>query len=201
MVQILDVGCGDRPKGTINVDKDKGETTDLEGYRGKVNPKTTPNFIQAKIPFLPFKNESVDIVLCHHTLEHLDNPEEAIKELLRVTRGQLEIVVPFRYHELIQNWFLPMRRKWMQKHHKWHFDKKMLRNLFKSFNGELQIRYRYKVISVAQNPQHFHLSFKQKILYGLLDTLFPPTPSEIGVIARKAPSSNPFPNPNNSPTT
>lgn len=185
MVQILDVGCGDRPKGTINLDLYKSESEDLEGYRGKVNPGNTPNFVQGSIYFLPFKNNAVDITLCHHTLEHLDNPEEAIKELLRVSREELEIVVPFRYHEIIQNWFLPIRKRWMRKHHKWHFDKKMLRNLFKSFNGKLKIKYRYKVIPVAKNPNHYHLNLKELLLYGLLDTLFPPTPSELVVTARK----------------
>jgi len=185
MVQILDVGCGDRPKGTINLDLCKGESEDLQGYRGKVNPKNIPNFVQGSIYFLPFKDEAVDIVLCHHTVEHLDNPEEAIKELLRVSRNYVEIVVPFRYHEIIQNWFWPTRKRWMKKHHKWNFDKRMLRNLFNSFKGNLQIKYRYKVIPVAQHPEHYHLSFRQLLLYGFLDTVFPPTPSELVVTARK----------------
>jgi len=185
MVQTLDVGCGDRPKGTINLDLYKAETKDLQGYRGKVNPKNTSNFVQGSIYFLPFKNNAVDITLCHHTLEHLIHPEEAIKELLRVSSSHVEIVVPFRYHEIIQNWFWPTRKRWMQKHHKWNFDKSMLRALFKSFNGEVKIRYRYKVIPVVRNPKHFHLSLRQLLLYGFLDTVFPPTPSELVVTATK----------------
>lgn len=191
MVQILDVGCGDRPKGTINVDRYKSETEDLQGYRGKVKPKNSPNFVQAKIPFLPFKNNAVEIVLCHHTLEHLDNPEEAIKEMLRVTRGYLEIVVPFRYHEIIQNWFWPTRKRWMRKHHKWNFDKPMLHALFRFFHGTLQIKYRYKAIALAKNPRQYNLTLKHLLFYGLLDTLFPPTPSELVVTATKR-NANPI---------
>jgi len=44
---------------------------------------------------LPFKSKSFDVVLCAETLEHLENPEAAVKELMRVAKRYVSISVPF----------------------------------------------------------------------------------------------------------
>ena len=75
----LDVGCGTRKMGDINVDIDR---------------KVKPDII-CDIHHLPFRNNQFCKVYCYHVLEHETvNPEKAIKELLRVTREILEIQVP-----------------------------------------------------------------------------------------------------------
>ena len=44
---------------------------------------------------LPFASESVDLVVCTEVLEHIPRPEEALAELVRVTRGHLVLSVPW----------------------------------------------------------------------------------------------------------
>ncbi len=44
---------------------------------------------------LPFASGSVDLVLCTEVLEHIPQPEEAMKELVRVSRGYLVLSVPW----------------------------------------------------------------------------------------------------------
>jgi len=51
-------------------------------------------FQMADIMNLPFQDHSFDTVLCTHALEHIRDPYKALKELIRVTRQRLIIVVP-----------------------------------------------------------------------------------------------------------
>jgi len=51
-------------------------------------------FQTADITNLPFQDQSFDIVLCTHALEHIRDPQKALKELIRVCRRRLIIVVP-----------------------------------------------------------------------------------------------------------
>lgn len=44
---------------------------------------------------LDFEDESFDAVVCLEVLEHLEDPEEALKELLRISRKRVIITVPF----------------------------------------------------------------------------------------------------------
>ena len=75
----LDVGCGNKKLGAINVDIDR----------------TCKPDVICDIHHLPFRNELFSIVFCHHVLEHKGViPEKAIKELLRVSRDRVEIQVP-----------------------------------------------------------------------------------------------------------
>lgn len=51
-------------------------------------------FIQASLTDLPMEDKSFDTVLCTHALEHIRDPQQALSELLRITRRRLIIVVP-----------------------------------------------------------------------------------------------------------
>ncbi len=51
-------------------------------------------FQQANLEALPFPDAAFDTVICAHTLEHVQNPQQAINELRRVCAGRLIIVVP-----------------------------------------------------------------------------------------------------------
>ncbi len=81
-MKILDVGCGDRPKGDVNVD--------LFFYM------KCENFIVAEAHHLPFKNSVFEIVYSKHCLEHLKNPLNFFKEAKRILKngGTLECVYP-----------------------------------------------------------------------------------------------------------
>jgi ubiquinone/menaquinone biosynthesis C-methylase UbiE len=81
-MKVLDVGCGDRPAGDVNLDL---------FYYGKWK-----NFVIGEAHHLPFKNEVFDKVYSKHCLEHFENPLEFFKEAKRVLKkdGILECVYP-----------------------------------------------------------------------------------------------------------
>jgi len=89
----LHLGCGHRYlDGWINLDISE---KDIYGKKLKVDVTHNLN----KFPY-PFKDKSFDFVLMEHTLEHLNNPNRVIKELLRITKknGIIKIVVPHFSH-------------------------------------------------------------------------------------------------------
>jgi len=176
---ILDVGCGDRPKGTVNLDCARAQSSDFFESERKVNPARATNFVLGDAYHLPFRDNAFETVLCHHTLEHLAEAVSAIKELVRVSSNTLEIIVPFRWHEKIQNRFMPKRREWAKKHHKWFFTKKQLENVFEETGLHASIRYSWKLVTSLKYFSRFQKRrFKQLILYGFVDFL-PPTPGEL----------------------
>jgi len=176
---ILDVGCGDRPKGTVNLDWARSQSSDFFESERQVDPGRATNFVLGDAYHLPFRDNAFETVLCHHTLEHLVNPVLALKELLRATSNVLEIIVPFRWHEKIQNRFMPKRREWAEKHHKSFFTKKQLEKLFEETGLHASIRYSWKLVTSLKYFSRLQKrSFKHLIVYGLLD-LLPPTPGEL----------------------
>jgi ubiquinone/menaquinone biosynthesis C-methylase UbiE len=51
-------------------------------------------FLTGSIYDLPFEDDQFDAVVCSEVLEHLDAPEQAVRELQRVARGHVLITVP-----------------------------------------------------------------------------------------------------------
>lgn len=103
--RVLDIGCGQgglawvvktiRPQSTVTgIDiSDKGIEFAKRTYG------YCANFLIGKADELPFKDESFDTVLCGEVIEHLEDPEKAIKEMSRVLKkdtGKLLISTPFR---------------------------------------------------------------------------------------------------------
>ena len=72
-------------------------------------PRVT--FMQGNIEHLPVADNSFDTVVCTHTLEHVQRLGVAIRELRRVARRQLIIVVPrqrpYRYTFSLHTQFFP----------------------------------------------------------------------------------------------
>ena len=64
---------------------------------------TSCNFGVANINDIPFKESSLDAVICSEVLEHVDSPEQSVKELIRVLKpgGILALSVPRYLPELI----------------------------------------------------------------------------------------------------
>ena len=84
----LDVGCGNRKLGDVNVD---------------IKRSVCPDVV-CDIHYLPFKNEQFNIVYCYHVLEHRGvEPLKAIKELKRICMRTVEIQVP--------HWLSPNAKK------------------------------------------------------------------------------------------
>lgn len=83
----LDVGCGRRRLGTVNVDLDS-----------KVKPD-----VACDIHHLPFRDRLFEYVYCYHVLEHRGvHPRRAVTELFRVSKGYIECQVP--------HWLGPSRK-------------------------------------------------------------------------------------------
>jgi len=69
----LNLGCDDKIlKGFVNVDISK-------------SPGVDKIYNLNKLP-LPWKDSSIDFILCSHLLEHLDNPLDFILELHRISK-------------------------------------------------------------------------------------------------------------------
>jgi len=96
---ILDVGCGEGF--TLSRLKMKKIGKKLEGieYNKKaiaLSKKEYPGLKirQGSIYELPYKNNSFDLVLCTEVLEHMQSPEKALNELIRVSKKYLLLSVP-----------------------------------------------------------------------------------------------------------
>ena len=70
-------------------------------------------YVQGTITNLPFEKDSFDVVICTHALEHIKDISLALKELRRVCRKQLIIVIPrqreYKYTFDLHIHFFPYR--------------------------------------------------------------------------------------------
>ncbi len=98
----LDVGCGHFQRGDVNVDLYVEPT----GHRSfsqdivddsRIYTDKTKHFICADACHLPFPDNTFHDVFSSHTIEHLHNPYDMLKELVRVSSYQIEIYCPHRY--------------------------------------------------------------------------------------------------------
>ena len=64
-------------------------------------------FIIGKGQFLPFKDNSVDIVIMNSLLEHVEDPQAIVNEAKRVCRSGYFIQVPYLYFPLEPHYLLP----------------------------------------------------------------------------------------------
>lgn len=96
---IIDVGAGEGF--TLHRLQEKGIGKKLEGieYQKRaidLGKKQYPKVVlkQGSIYELPYKANTFDLVLCTEVLEHMDDPEKALKELVRVSKKYLLLSVP-----------------------------------------------------------------------------------------------------------
>jgi len=126
---ILDVGCGDKPSGDVNIDiykKDSPETT------RPYNAKNYPNFVQASGCYLPFRNEVFEIVYSNNSMEHTSEYSLFFKEMLRVSNNAVIIQVPHILRNI----------RTSNPYHKQHFTRKWFRkSLVKLGFTNFQIEY------------------------------------------------------------
>jgi len=90
--RLLDVGCG---RGYF-LGRVKAARPDLELVGCDVVDKVDSGVpvVTGRVEALPFADKSFDIVTCSHTLEHVLEPSAAVRELKRVARRLLFVVVP-----------------------------------------------------------------------------------------------------------
>lgn len=93
---ILDVGCGTQPKGDVNVDLFLGFT----GHRQPptvIDPHKIVNFVKADALHLPFRDGGFHTVYSSHTIEHVSNPVQFLRECIRVAKRKVVLKLPHRY--------------------------------------------------------------------------------------------------------
>lgn len=88
----VDVGCGFRPIGNVNVD-----TFSRSYYGNRGAPKKIQNLVKADVQHLPFPDKLFLKTYCLNTLEHVADVREAVKELIRITDETVVFTVPHRY--------------------------------------------------------------------------------------------------------
>ena len=92
---ILDVGCG---TGFLlrRILQARGATFERVTGTDLIVPEeqTDLELVPAKIEKLPFSNGEFDTVICTHVIEHILDYQQAIRELRRICRKKLIIVVP-----------------------------------------------------------------------------------------------------------
>jgi ubiquinone/menaquinone biosynthesis C-methylase UbiE len=96
---FLDAGCGEGFVAELLLQQMPGlELTGFDFNPDAVEIAKTKNpdatFITASIFDLPFDDNSFDVVGCFEVLEHLVEPQNALKELTRVARKAVIISVP-----------------------------------------------------------------------------------------------------------
>ena len=96
---VLDAGCGEGYISRLiassfpNVNVTGIEYTP-EAINVAKEMDTLVSYIQGDISDMPFENHSFDFVVCTEVLEHVENPDKALSELLRVGKNGVLITVP-----------------------------------------------------------------------------------------------------------
>lgn len=98
-VSILDAGCGEGfISRMIAAEFPKARVTGLE-YTAEALAAAKEmgkgiEYVQGNIMEMPFDDNSFDLICCTEVLEHLDNPDKALMELMRTGREGVLITVP-----------------------------------------------------------------------------------------------------------
>ena len=105
---VLDLGSGDKPFWRADVFIDD-VIMDNSQRAGNIPVTKVGIFVDANANNLPFDDETFDFVYCSHLLEHVENPNIVINEILRVTKssgggyiecpsGIADLIDPFHGH-------------------------------------------------------------------------------------------------------
>ena len=91
---VLEAGCGRGYLAGRMARTHEVTATDIVLDEGALARHPDVEFIAANVEDLPFPDRSFDTVVCTHTLEHVQNLQQAIGELRRIARERVIIVVP-----------------------------------------------------------------------------------------------------------
>lgn len=94
---VLDAGCGEGRTSAL-VSRSLGvRMVGIELERAALAEAPIVDevsFVRGSVYELPFETGSVDVVMCTEVLEHLDDPDAALRELVRVARDGVVVTVP-----------------------------------------------------------------------------------------------------------
>lgn len=149
---IVDLGCG--PLAPF-FDYLKKQKVKIKSYIGidplvSVKNKREKEVKLIKKPVnkkIPLKSNLADFVVAHAVLEHLDNPQETLREMIRITKtkGKVIITTPTPLSKKLLE-FLAFRLGLISsreiKEHKNYFNKKTLKKLTDDIDG-VRTRHEY----------------------------------------------------------
>jgi ubiquinone/menaquinone biosynthesis C-methylase UbiE len=108
---VLEAGCGRGFLADKLAAKNKVTGADIvvDPATRKKYPEIT--FVEAPIEALPYKDNAFDVVITTHTIEHLKDVPAALRELRRVAKDEVIIVVPkqrpYKYTFSLHTQFFP----------------------------------------------------------------------------------------------
>ncbi len=87
----IDLGCGSVPTGEVNLDLFLGFSPH---HQGEIEASKYRLFVQGDVTRLPFRDKSLGRSKLSHVLEHVDNPLQVLREVVRITQDLVIITVP-----------------------------------------------------------------------------------------------------------
>ncbi|KKS44791.1 MAG: hypothetical protein UV07_C0003G0026 [Candidatus Azambacteria bacterium GW2011_GWB1_42_17] len=112
---VIDIGSGDKPFWRGDVFFDKLALADNQRITETGVIQNLGMFINGDLLETPFKDKAFDFSFCAHTLEHVERPDVAIEEIMRISKsgyieipnGLLESIDPYQSHL----WFVYLNGK------------------------------------------------------------------------------------------
>lgn len=146
--RLLDVGSG---KGIIGLEMHKhvkeihgleyleSNLSEAERFKREISADNV-YFQQGDGRKLPFPDNSFDMVVCSQVLEHIENPEEAVREIMRVSKHKVLIDVP-----------TPLWEAWQLSYWSWN----KIRNPRRALKRYKEVRQEGNVnMKMAFQPDH-----------------------------------------------
>jgi len=134
MKMLIDIGCGVHPHPRANVGLDLFMGHYSPDIETSINPQDIANPIRADAHHLPIRDKAFDKAYSRALLEHIANPTQALREMIRIAKEEVEIIIPHRC----------FRNRWWErppKSHRWFFGVNQVRRWLES----LGLRYRLRV--------------------------------------------------------
>ena len=101
LFDVLDVGCGVNPSGSVNCDlyvEDVGHRSAFarlsQQAKNRIDVHGTANFVLCDVQHLPFKDGAFKDVVSNHVIEHVPNPSLLVSEMVRVCRKSVTVRCP-----------------------------------------------------------------------------------------------------------
>lgn len=186
-LHILDAGCGDGyfchwikgKRKDINVQGLDISGPRLERARARYD---SIKFYEGMLPYMPFENNSYDLVSCIEVLEHMSDPVVCLRELARVSRQYVLITVPDR--EKLRSVLCPhCLKKFPENGHLHSFDQNNLHRILKKANLKLiKSEIYYPPVGSTYSRIPYVLGKALRKIYNLIDLQ---TGAYIAVLATK----------------
>jgi len=103
---VIDLGGGDKPFWRADVVLDNSNLGNVQRYSSSDIIRNLGFYIDSDIIKTPFQDKTFDFSFCSHVLEHVQRPDLAIKEIIRISKegyvevpnGIMEMIYPYQGH-------------------------------------------------------------------------------------------------------